>query len=154
MYRSGAEQKIRKFLVDNNYIDCIIQLPSNLFFGTPIATCIMVLKKGKRNNDVLFIDASKECVKVTNNNKLDEANITEYYFTVCCRKNVEHKASVIAYEEVKKNKYTLSVATYVEEEDEAEEINITELNMLLERIVKEEDELRNEINSIIKTIEV
>ena len=70
------------------------------------------------------------------------------------RKNVEHKASVIAYEEVKKNKYTLSVATYVEEEDEAEEINITELNMLLERIVKEEDELRNEINSIIKTIEV
>ena len=76
MYRSGAEQKIRKFLVDNNYIDCIIQLPSNLFFGTPIATCIMVLKKGKRNNDVLFIDASKECVKVTNNNKLDEANIT------------------------------------------------------------------------------
>ena len=154
MYRSGAEQKIRKFLVDNNYIDCIIQLPSNLFFGTPIATCIMVLKKGKRNNDVLFIDASKECVKVTNNNKLDEANITNIISLYVDRKNVEHKASVIAYEEVKKNKYTLSVATYVEEEDEAEEINITELNMLLERIVKEEDELRNEINSIIKTIEV
>ena len=68
MYRGGAEQKIRKYLVDNNYIDCIIQLPSNLFFGTSIATCIMVMKKNKADNKTLFIDASSECVKVTNNN--------------------------------------------------------------------------------------
>lgn len=66
MYRGGAEQKIRKYLVDNNYIDCIIQLPSNLFFGTSIATCIMVMKKNKADNKTLFIDATSECVKVTN----------------------------------------------------------------------------------------
>ena len=77
MYRGGAEQKIRKYLVDNNFIDCIIQLPSNLFFGTSIATCIMVLKKGKTDNKVLFIDASSECVKVTNNNKLTPENINK-----------------------------------------------------------------------------
>ena len=74
-YRGGAEQKIRKYLVDNNFIDCIIQLPDNLFFGTTIATCIMVLKKSKKDNNILFIDASKECVKVTNNNKLTDENI-------------------------------------------------------------------------------
>ena len=75
MYRGGAEQKIRKYLVDNNFVDCVIQLPDNLFFGTSIATCIMVLKKSKTENSTLFIDATKECVKVTNNNKLSESNI-------------------------------------------------------------------------------
>lgn len=75
MYRGGAEQKIRKYLIDNNYVECIIQLPDNLFFGTSIATCIMVLKKSKIENSTLFLDASKECVKVTNNNKLTEENI-------------------------------------------------------------------------------
>lgn len=63
MYRGGAEQKIRKYLIDNNYVDCVIQLPDNLFFGTSIATCIMVLKKSKSENSTLFIDASKECIK-------------------------------------------------------------------------------------------
>lgn len=75
MYRSGAEQKIRKYLVDNNYVDCIIQLPGNLFFGTSIATCIMVMKKNKNDNKTLFIDAANECFKVTNNNKLTPENI-------------------------------------------------------------------------------
>ena len=85
MYRGGAEQKIRKYLVDNNFIDCIIQLPSNLFFGTSIATCIMVLKKGKTDNKVLFIDASSECVKVTNNNKLTPENINKIVDTFAQR---------------------------------------------------------------------
>ena len=75
LYRGGAEQKIRKYLIDNNFVDCIIQLPDNLFFGTSIATCIMVLKKSKKDNSTLFIDATKECVKVTNNNKLTDENI-------------------------------------------------------------------------------
>lgn len=75
MYRGGAEQKIRKYLIDNNFIDCVIQLPANLFFGTSIATCIMVMKKNKTDNKTLFIDDSSECVKVTNNNKLTSANI-------------------------------------------------------------------------------
>ena len=76
MYRGGAEKKIRQYLIDNNFIDCIIQLPSNLFFGTSIATCIMVLKRSKSDNRTLFIDASNEFVKVTNNNKLTDENIT------------------------------------------------------------------------------
>ncbi|MEG0353960.1 MAG: N-6 DNA methylase, partial [Cellulosilyticaceae bacterium] len=80
MYRSGAEQKIRKYLVDNNYVDCIIQLPSNLFFGTSIATCIMVMKKNKTDNKTMFIDASNECIKVTNNNKLTPNNIEPMAF--------------------------------------------------------------------------
>ncbi len=77
MYRGGAEQKIRKYLIDNNFVDTIVQLPDNLFYGTSIATCIMVLKKNKTANSTLFIDASKECVKVTNNNKLTEDNISK-----------------------------------------------------------------------------
>ena len=75
MYRGGAEQKIRKYLIDNNFVDCVIQLPSNLFFGTSIATCIMVLKRSKADSKTLFIDATKECIKVTNNNKLTPENI-------------------------------------------------------------------------------
>ena len=75
MYRGGAEQKIRKYLIDNNFVDCVIQLPDNLFYGTSIATCIMVLKKSKQENNTLFIDASKEYVKVTNSNKLTVSNI-------------------------------------------------------------------------------
>lgn len=75
MYRGGAEQKIRQYLVDSNYVDAVIQLPANLFFGTSIATCIMVLKKSKPDTTTVFIDASKECVKVTNNNKLTQENI-------------------------------------------------------------------------------
>ena len=75
MYRGGAEKKIRQYLIDNNYIDCIIQLPDNLFYGTTIATCIMVPEKSKSENSTLFIDASKEFIKVTNNNKLTPENI-------------------------------------------------------------------------------
>lgn len=79
MYRGGAEQKIRKYLIDNNFVDCVIQLPDNLFYGTSIATCIMVLKKSKQENNTLFIDASKEYVKVTNSNKLTVSNIAHSY---------------------------------------------------------------------------
>ena len=75
MYRGGAEQKIRKYLIDNNYVDCVIRLPGNLFFGTSIATSIMVMKKNKADNKTLFIDATGEYIKVTNNNKLTQENI-------------------------------------------------------------------------------
>ena len=90
MYRGGAEQKIRKYLVDNNYVDCVIQLPSNLFFGTSIATCIMVMKKNKADNKTLFIDATSECVKVTNNNKLTPENIDRIVDVFTKREEVEH----------------------------------------------------------------
>ena len=124
MYRGGAEQKIRKYLVDNNFIDCIIQLPSNLFFGTSIATCIMVLKKGKTDNKVLFIDASSECVKVTNNNKLTPENINKIVDTFAQRAEEAHFSHLAEYSEVQENDYNLSVSTYVEARDTREKIDI------------------------------
>jgi type I restriction enzyme M protein len=120
MYRGGAEQKIRKYLVDNNYVDCIIQLPSNLFFGTSIATCIMVMKKNKNDNKTLFIDASNECIKVTNNNKLTPENIERIVNIFAKREEVQHFSHLASYEEIKENDYNLSVSTYVEAEDTRE----------------------------------
>ena len=153
MYRGGAEQKIRKYLVDNNYVDCIVQLPDNLFFGTPIATCIMVLKKSKKDSGVLFIDASKECVKVTNNNKLTDKNITNILNEFISRENVAHYAHLAAYDEIVKNEYNLSVSTYVEAEDTREVVDIVKLNAELKEIVAREQVLREEIDRIIAEIE-
>ena len=153
MYRGGAEQKIRKYLIDNNFIDCIIQLPSNLFFGTNIATCIMVLKKNKVDNSVLFIDATKECIKVTNNNKLTEYNIKKIVDTFAERKEEKHFSYIAKYEEIKEQEYNLSVSTYVEAEDTREKIDIVKLNEEIAQIVAREQVLRDEIDKIISEIE-
>ncbi len=154
LYRGGAEQKIRKYLIDNNFIDCIIQLPDNLFFGTSIATCIMVLKKSKKDNSTLFIDASKECVKVTNNNQLTENNISNIVNIFENRKDVEYIAKLISNKEIEENNYNLSVSTYVEQEDTREKIDIDVLNKEIEEIVEKEQKLRDEIKKIISEIEV
>lgn len=153
MYRGGAEQKIRKYLVDNNFIDCIIQLPSNLFFGTSIATCIMVLKKGKTDNKVLFIDASSECVKVTNNNKLTPENINKIVDTFAQRAEEAHFSHLAKYSEVQENDYNLSVSTYVEAKDTREKIDIVKLNAEIAQIVARENELRAAIDQIVAEIE-
>ena len=153
MYRGGAEQKIRKYLVDNNFIDCIIQLPSNLFFGTSIATCIMVLKKGKTDNKVLFIDASSECVKVTNNNKLTPENINKIVDTFAQRTEEAHFSHLAEYFEVQENDYNLSVSTYVEAKDTREKIDIVKLNAEIAQIVARENELRAAIDQIVAEIE-
>jgi len=115
MYRGGAEQKIRQYLIDNNYIDCIIQLPDNLFFGTSIATCIMVLKKSKADNSTLFIDASKEFVKVTNNNKLTQKNIETIVAAFAERKDIQHFCTLVPNSAIAAKEYNLSVSTYVTE---------------------------------------
>ncbi|EJG08478.1 type I restriction-modification system, M subunit, partial [Fusobacterium vincentii ATCC 51190] len=154
MYRSGAEQKIRKYLIDNNYIDCIIQLPDNLFYGTSIATCIMVLKKSKIDNKVLFIDASKEFVKVTNSNKITEKHIDDIVEKFTKRENIEYISNLIEYEKIVEENYNLSVSTYVEKEDTSEKIDIVELNKEIKRIVAREEELRKEIDKIIAEIEI
>lgn len=154
MYRGGAEQKIRKYLVENNYVDCIIQLPANLFFGTSIATCIMVMKKGKAGNKVLFIDATNECVKVTNNNKLTNENINKIVQTYTDRKDIEHFSCLASYEQIEGNDFNLTVSTYVEAEDTREIIDINKLNAEIEEIVRKEEELRKAINVIIAEIEV
>lgn len=153
MYRGGAEKKIRQYLIDNNFIDCIIQLPNNLFFGTSIATCIMVLKKNKTDNGTLFIDGSNECVKVTNNNKLTKENIKKLVDKYISRKDEDYFARCVSYEEIKENDYNLSVSTYVEPEDTREVIDIIELNKEIEKIVAREQVLRDEIAKIIMEIE-
>lgn len=153
LYRGGAEQKIRKYLIDNNFVDCLIQLPDNLFFGTSIATCIMVLKKNKKDNNTLFIDASKECVKVTNNNKLTDKNIDNIVKIFTDRTDVEYVANLVSNKEIEENDYNLSVSTYVEKEDTREKIDIVELNKEIDKIVVREQVLRDEIKKIISEIE-
>ena len=153
MYRGGAEKKIRQYLIDNNFIDCIIQLPDNLFYGTSIATCIMVLKKSKADNKTLFIDASKECVKVTNNNKLTDENIANILKVYTDRCDVDYVAHLTSFDEIKENDYNLSVSTYVEAEDTREVIDIVKLNAEIEEIVAREQVLRDEIKKIIAEIE-
>ena len=153
MYRGGTEQKIRKYLIDNNFIDCIIQLPSNLFFGTSIATCIMVLKKNKKDNNVLFIDASNECVKVTNNNKLTQDNIDNIVNVFTTREEKQYFTHLASYSEIKENEYNLSVSTYVEQEDTREKVDIVKLNAEIKEIVAREQVLRDEIDKIIAEIE-
>lgn len=153
MYRGGAEQKIRKYLVDNNYVDAVIQLSGSLFFGTSIATCIMVLKKGKNDNKVMFIDASKECIKVTNNNKLTPENIDRIVDVFAKREDVAHFSHLADYAEIAENDFNLSVSTYVEPEDTREKIDIVKLNAEIAEIVAREQVLRSEIDKIIAEIE-
>lgn len=153
MYRGGAEQKIRKYLIDNNFVDCIIQLPDNLFYGTSIATCIMVLKKSKQENSTLFIDASKECIKVTNSNKLTAQNIASIISIYTDRVDKEYIAKVVPNADIEAQEYNLSVSTYVEQEDTREKVDITVLNAEIERIVAREQVLRDEIDKIIAEIE-
>ena len=153
MYRGGAEQKIRKYLVDNNFVDCVIQLPDNLFFGTSIATCIMVLKKNKTDTNILFIDASKEFVKVTNNNRLEDKNIENIVKYFADRADLTHVVKVAPYELVKENDYNLSVSTYVEKEDTREKIDIVKLNKEIDEIVAREEILRKKNKKIIEDIE-
>ena len=153
MYRGGAEKKIRQYLVDNNFIDCVIQLPANLFFGTSIATCIMVLKRGKADNKTLFIDASSECVKVTNNNRLTAENIERIVSAFTTHEEIKHFSHLAEYGEITENGYNLSVSTYVEAEDTREKIDIVKLNAEIEEIVSREKVLRDEIAKIITEIE-
>ena len=154
MYRGGAEKKIRQYLIDNNYIDCVIQLPDNLFYGTSIATCIMVLKKSKSDNSTLFIEASKQFVKVTNNNKLTQENTDTILNAFIDRKDKEYFARLVPNSEIAKQDYNLSVSTYVEQEDTREKIDIVTLNAEIEKIVAREQVLRDEIDKIIAEIEV
>lgn len=154
MYRGGAEKKIRKYLIDNNFIDCIIQLPENLFYGTSIATCIMVLKKNKVDNKTLFIDASIEFIKVGNNNKLTQDNIKHIVDEVSYRVDKQYFSRCVDYKEIVENDYNLSVSSYVEKEDTREKIDIVKLNAEINEIVVKQQVLRDEIDKIIAEIEV
>ena len=153
MYRGGAEQKIRKYLIDNNFVDCVIQLPSNLFFGTGIATCIMVMKRGKQDNRILFIDATNQYVKVGNNNKLLPEHIDAIVDAYSRRENIDYYCRLVDYDEIKAQKYNLAVTTYVDQEDNREKIDIKKLNDEIREIVKREATLREAVERTIALFE-
>jgi len=153
MYRSGAEAKIRKYLVDNNYVDAVIQLPSDLFFGTTIATCILVLKKSKQSNEVVFIDASAEFARSGNKNKLTDAHRDRILTTLVERADVEYFTTVVPNSAIAERDYLLSVSSYVTAEDTREAVNITELNAEIARIVARQSELRTAIDAIVADLE-
>ena len=152
-YRKGAEKTIRQYLVDNNFIDCVMQLPENLFFGTSIATCVLVMAKNKTENKVLFIDASKEFKKETNNNVLEEKNIESILNAFRERKDIEYFAKYVDKKYIEDNDYNLSVSTYVEKEDTREVIDIKILNEEIAKTVKKIDELRAAIDLIVEELE-
>ncbi|MBQ8116404.1 MAG: type I restriction-modification system subunit M [Prevotella sp.] len=152
LYRGGAEQKIRQYLIENNYVDTVIQLPSNLFFGVGIATCIIVLKKSKADNSVLFIDASEEYVKDGNKNKLTDDNIQAVFSYYADRKDVEYKAKLVNCKDILANDCNLSVSSYVEQEDKREAIDIKTVNATLSELIAEGNSLNAKIDSIIKEI--
>lgn len=153
LYRGGAEQKIRKYLVDNNYVDTVIQLPPDLFFGTNIATCIIVLKKSKKDNKTLFIDASCEFVRGGNKNKISERNRLKILDAFSNRKDVEYFAKLVDNKDIVESDYNISVSSYLTAEDTRETVNITELNSRINHIVAKQNELRIAIDSIVSDLE-
>lgn len=154
LYRGGAEQKIRKYLIDNNFVDAVIQLPPDLFFGTTIGTCVIVLKKSKTDNKTLFIDASAEFVRGGNKNKLNPENREKILQAFSNRQNLEHFASLVDNAEIAENKYNIAVSSYVDQADTRAKVDIAELENEIERIVARQSQLRLEIDAIVAEIDM
>ena len=152
-YRGGAEQKIRQYLIDNNYVETVISLAPNLFFGTTIAVNILVLSKHKTDNKTQFIDASGLFKKETNNNVLTDEHIERIMTVFDSKENVEYFAESVDYDLISGNDYNLSVSSYVEPEDTREVIDIVELNAELKTTVAKIDRLRSDIDAIVAEIE-
>jgi type I restriction enzyme M protein len=153
MYRGGAEAKIRKYLVDNNFVDAVIQLPPDLFFGTGIQTVILVLKKSKKDNKVLFINAEREFARQGNKNKLREEDRDKILESFTKREDIEYFSRIVDHDEIANNDYTLSVTSYVKSQDTTEEIDIKALNAEIKQIVARQQELRQQIDKIVADLE-
>jgi type I restriction enzyme M protein len=153
LYRRGAEHKIRQYLIDNNYVDTVIQLPADLFFGTTIVTCIVVLKKSKRDNKTLFIDASAEFVRSGTKNKLTEANRERILVAFADRKDISHFARLVENGAIAENEYDLAVSSWVEQQDTRETVDIKVLNAEIAGIVERQQELRMQIDAIVADLE-
>jgi len=152
-YRGGAEQKIRQYLVDNNYVETVISLAPNLFYGTTIAVNILVLSKHKTDTSTQFIDASGLFKKGTNNNLLLDSHIEQIMAVFDSKANVDHFAKSAPLEEVVAKEYNLSVSTYVEAKDNREVVDIAKLNAELKTSVARIDQLRKDIDAIVAEIE-
>ena len=153
LYRGGAEGKIRRYLVENNFVHTIIQLPPDLFFGTTIATCIIVLKKSRVDDKVLFVDASSQFVREGNKNRLNEENREHLLSLAFERKDVEHVAKLVSIDDIAANDWNLSVSSYVEPEDTREKVDIAELNNRIAGIVERQQQLRESIDAIVAELE-
>ena len=154
-YRGGAEQKIRKYLIDNNFVETVISLAPNLFYGTSIAVNILVLSKHKTDNKTQFIDASGVDFynKETNNNVLTDEHIERIMTVFDSKEDIDHVANSVDYDAVVQNDYNLSVSSYVEAKDTREVIDINELNAEMKTTVAKIEQLRAEIDDIIEVIE-
>ncbi|WP_273992223.1 type I restriction-modification system subunit M [Vibrio parahaemolyticus] len=152
-YRGGAEQKIRQYLVDNNYVETVISLAPNLFFGTTIAVNILVLSKRKTDTKTQFIDASGLFKKETNNNVLTNQHIEDIIKVFASKENVDHLAKSVDLDIIAGNSYNLSVSSYVEAKDNRELVDITELNAELKTTVAKITQLRSDIDAIVAEIE-
>jgi type I restriction enzyme M protein len=153
LYRGGAEEKIRKYLLDGNFVDAVIQLPPDLFFGTSIATCIIVLKKSKTDNKVLFIDASSQFTRQSTKNTLTAANQQIILDAYSARKSVAHFTALVDHAAIKANDYKLTVSSYVAAADTREQVDITKLNADIAGIVARQSKLRVEIDKIVDELE-
>lgn len=153
LYRGGAEQKIRKYLIDNNYVDTVIQLPPDLFFGTSIATCVIVLKKSKKDNATLFIDASAEFIRGGNKNKLSETNRKRILNAFIVRKDEDHFAKLVSNSDIAENDYNIAVSSYVEQDNTTVEVDIEKLNAHIAEIVIRQNHLRIAIDEIVADLE-
>ena len=153
LYRGAAEGKIRRHLVENNFVHAVIQLPPDLFFGTTIATCIIVLKKARPDHSVLFVDASNECAREGNKNRLTPENQQRILSLVSERQAVDHVAALVSIDDIKDNDWNLSVSSYVEPEDTREQVDIVELNARIAGIVERQRELRASIDAIVAELE-
>ncbi|MDJ1647714.1 type I restriction-modification system subunit M [Mycoplasma phocimorsus] len=151
--RDRKEQAIREKLINKNWVEAIIQLPSNMFFGTTTSTVIIVFRKNKLDSDVLFINATNEFVKEGKNNKLSDENIQNIITLLKERKNIEGVSKLVSKEEIVKRNYLLSVNTYVSKIDNSEKIDIKKLNTELDKLAANIQTLRNEISSIVKELE-
>lgn len=152
LFRGAAEGTIRKTLIEKNYLDAVIGLPANLFYGTSIPTTILVFKKNRKNKDVLFIDASKEFEKGKNQNTLSEANIDKIVSTYVKREDVEKYAHVASLDEIKENDFNLNIPRYVDTFEEEEPVDLDEVKKLLAQDDEEIKQLEAEIAEQLKIL--
>lgn len=149
LYRGGSEGKIREYMVRNNFIDAVIQLPENLFFGTTIQTCVLVLRKNKPTTDVLFVNAERDFGHEGNKNKLREEDIARIVKWHADREDVDYTVRSVPQEELAENGYSLDVGAYIEEEDTSEHLTLAEIQERLDECVAQEAKLRAQIADIL-----
>lgn len=154
LFREAGEGFIREKIIENNLIDTIIGLPSNLFYVTSIPTCLIILKNNKKNKDIFFIDASEEYDKGKRQNKLREEDISKILTAYRKRKDILKYCRAVSFEEIKANNYNLNISRYLISAEEKSDINLNTLKREIDNLEAEREKLRNSINNIFKEIKI